>query len=200
MITTYSDDYLYSVDIDTINNVELVDQCLKIEYNLLKNLGSISDPGWYGNVPSAHNDKYNLLTYANREFSILYREMIKHISPFLEQDECYVLKSWLNVYRVGESVKWHGHWKIGQRVWHGFYCAQVGDSSTYYKIPGVDGVITVPSKEGRLVFGRSEGDQHRSSDWEDTTKPRITLAFDIVPIESVSGMYPNHFIPFHVKY
>ena len=193
---TYHEDYLYSVDIDTIDNVALVEHCLEIEQFLIENLPPVN-PSWYGNMTSAFNDKYNLLTFAGPELNKLYHEMLKQISPFLEKETAYMVKSWLNVYRTGQSVNWHTHWPSPKRVWHGFYCAQVGESATYYKIPGVKEVITVPSKDGRLVFGKSDGDEHRSSEWKDESMPRLTLAFDIVPVESIANkVHGNHFIPF----
>jgi hypothetical protein len=58
-----------------------------------------------------------------------------------------------------------------------------------------DGVeLTIPSKEGLLVIGRSNGDLHKSSEWLGD-KPRVTLAFDISPIESINFKI-NHYIPF----
>ena len=193
---TYHEDYLYSIDLDTIDNVELVKHCLEIEQFLVKNLPPVNT-GWYGNLTSAHNRMYNLLTFPIPELNKLYHELVKNISPFLEKETTYMVKSWLNVYRAGQYVNWHNHWPAPKRVWHGFYCAQVGESSTYYKIPNVKEVITVPSKDGRLVFGKSDGDEHRSSEWKDETMPRLTLAFDIVPVQSIDDkMFVNHFIPF----
>ena len=193
---TYYPDYLYSVDLTTIDNTKLVNHCLEVEQQLI-NIHDYVDPGVYGNLASAHNFKYGLLTYPTRELNQLYHDIVKTVSPFLNQETDYVIKSWLNVYRVGEKVDWHAHWAAPKKVWHGFYCAQVGESCTYYRIPGVDDVITVPSKEGRLVFGKSDGDQHCSSEWSDSTRPRLTLAFDIIPVDSIGNkLFGNHFIPF----
>jgi hypothetical protein len=40
--------------------------------------------------------------------------------------------------------------------------------------------LDIPSKNGLMVLSRSNGDVHRSSEW-DQEYPRITIAFDIVP-------------------
>ena len=192
----YHEDYLYGFDLESINNGKLVEFCLEVEQSLISSLPPI-DPGWYGNPSSAHHMSYNLLTFPNKELNKLYYSMVDTITPLLDADTTYVIKSWLNVYRVGQKIDWHGHWPAKDRVWHGFYCAQVGDSCTYYKIPETKGVVTVPSEEGLLVIGKSAGDEHRSSDWQDITRPRITLAFDIIPIEAINDMlFVNHYLPF----
>ena len=47
-----------------------------------------------------------------------------------------------------------------------------------------------------MVVGKSENDRHRSSIWNEEHRPRITIAFDIVPIESVDDpLEANYFIP-----
>ena len=192
----YHEDYLYGVQIGSIDNQSLVTHCLDIEQYLLRVLPPVT-AGWYGNITSAHNKSYNFLTFPGNEINRLFHVLVKEISPVLEKETCYMIKSWVNIYREGQSVGWHKHWESSKRVWHGFYCAQVGESSTYYKIPGVEEVITVPSKEGLLVFGKSDGDEHRSSEWLDSTRPRITIAFDIVPVDSIDDKTcVNHFIPF----
>lgn len=195
-LITYHDNYLYSIDTDTINNKALVDHCLRLEKYLVETLPTIHT-GWYGNLTTAYNREYNLLTLPGTEFNELYHSLIKHVGPFLEKETRYMIKSWLNVFRINQKIEWHDHWPAIKRAWHGFYCAQVGESYTYYKIPNCKGIIKVPSVDGRIVFGKSEGDQHSSSEWRNESMPRLTLAFDIIPVESIEDkMRINHFIPF----
>tara|TARA_R100000963_G_C4642925_1_gene106622 strand:- start:1599 stop:2189 length:591 start_codon:yes stop_codon:yes gene_type:complete len=191
----FSENYLYGFKTDSINNKKLVDHCLRIEQTLIKNFSNI-DPAWYGNVPASHHDKYNLLTFPGVELNKLYAELVKNISELLD-DKVYVLKSWLNVFRKGQKVDWHPHWRPDKGVWHGFYCAQVGNSFTEYRIPRVSENVKVKSEEGLVVIGKSAGDQHTSSVWTESQRPRVTIAFDIIPIESLSDdLAGNHFIPF----
>ena len=191
----FSENYLYGFKTDSINNKKLVDHCLRIEQTLIKNFSNI-DPAWYGNVPASHHDKYNLLTFPGVELNKLYAELVKNISELLD-DKVYVLKSWLNVFRKGQKVDWHPHWPADKGVWHGFYCAQVGNSFTEYRIPRVSENVKVKSEEGLVVIGKSAGDQHTSSVWTESQRPRVTIAFDIIPIESLSDdLAGNHFIPF----
>ena len=200
----YYNDYLYGFNITTINNKALVDECLQIEDYLIRAFPSNLKEGWYGTKSTALHKKYNLFSFPCRELILLYESMVENISPLLDVDRGYMLKSWLNVYREGDSIKPHTHWPSSEQAWHGFYCANVGidQSKTIYSIPNAPTDIEVPSVNGLLVVGKSDNDRHHTSVWEDSTQPRITLAFDIVPIDSVirshshSGFSLNHFIPF----
>jgi hypothetical protein len=192
---TYYKDYLYGVKLNSINNSELIENCLNIEKILLSNLHKINTRV-YGTLTTNNHENYNLFFFPLKQLHILYYELIKNITPVLE-NKSYVLKSWVNIYRKGEKIDWHGHWPSEQKVWHGFYCVQVGESFTEYKIPNNDQIIKVKSEEGLLVFGKSDGDLHRSSEWNDENKPRVTIAFDIIPIESLDNkLNQKQYIPF----
>ena len=203
-LTTFHPDYLYAYDLNTLNNKVLYEECHKIETKLKLELPS-KESGWYGNYTSASNESYNALTFPLREMSSLYFELQKVITPFLNPSLKYAIKCWINIYRKGEKVNWHSHWPPQFKVWHGFYCVNVGDpgtSSTLYRIPNKSGIIEVPSLDGRLVFGKSDGDTHKSTDWIQEDKARVTIAFDIIPIQkhfhpqTFDGLILNHFIPF----
>ena len=197
MIISRVENYLYSTDINYIDTVKLTEHCLQIEKYLADNLPDI-ELDWYGNKTSAHNNRYNIFTFAGKEINELYYAIKDNVSQFLDVQQTYMIKGWLNVYSKGQFVDWHGHWPKEAKVWHGFFCVQTGDyiSSTCYKVPGVKDIIEIPSIEGRLVFGKSEGDEHKSSKWLQDY-PRITIAFDIIPIDSIKDKtWGNHFIPF----
>lgn len=199
---TYYPDYLYGVQIDSVDNEKLFNHCLTIETALDHITPPVKDTGWYGNKSSANNSYYNLFTFPVGELNQLYTELVKNITPLLDPNKRYVLKSWMNVYRAGQNVQWHKHWPPEFEVWHGFYCVKVGESSTQYKIPGAPDVITIKSEPGLLVIGKSDGDLHKSTEWNVKEYPRITLAFDIIPIDKLNptedfiGVVINHYIPF----
>jgi len=193
-MTNYHD-YVYSIKLKSLNNVELIKYCLEVEEMLRNTLTPVENPGWYGTFTTANHHAYNFLTFPNIEVNKLYKEISKYAS-YLLKDNVYMIKSWVNIYRKGEKVDWHDHWPAPKKVWHGFYCVRVGDSYTEYKIPKVEDVIKINSEEGLLVIGKSENDKHRSSPWTEIDRPRITIAFDIVPVESIENkLQPNHFIP-----
>jgi len=203
---TIVDNYLYGFQLNNIDNEALFNKCLVMEDIIIKTT-SPTEKGWHGNLTSAKNQEYNLMTFPVKELHQLYQEMVKNISPLLEKDTPYVLKSWMNVFRKGDRVKWHQHWGPEYKVWHGFYCVNVGEneSATNYKIPGIEGIVEVPSVNGLLVVGKSDDDRHSSTEWQGD-KPRITLAFDILPIKSANpnesrhmyDLHLYHYIPFKV--
>ena len=201
---TIVDDYLYGFQLDNIDNETLFNKCLVMEDIIIQTTPT-AEKGWYGNLTSAKNQSYNLFTFPVKELHQLYEAMVKNISPLLDKDTSYVLKSWMNVYRKGDKVSWHAHWPPECKVWHGFYCVNVGknESATNYKIPGIKEIINVPSVDGLLVVGKSDDDRHSSTEWQGD-KPRITLAFDIIPMWAANPnenthMYDlslYHYIPF----
>ena len=191
----HSEEYLYSTKLNSIDNNKLASYSIEVENLLKSRFPPLENTNWYGTFTTAIHKKYNFLTFPNKQVSVLYHEIAKNVSPLLE-DRTYVIKSWLNVFRKGEKVDWHKHWPADKKVWHGFYCVQVGDSYTEYEIPNEKEIIKVISEEGLLVVGKSDDDRHRSSPWNEDHRPRITIAFDIVPIDNVDDPLDiNHFIP-----
>ena len=204
---TIVENYLFSTQITSINNKKLANKCFVIEDTLNKTTKPVPK-GIYGNIPSAKNKQYNLFTFSTTELVQLYNIICEKTDSLLEKDTSYVIKSWMNIYRKGESIGWHDHWPAKDKVWHGFYCVNTEEvnSSTLYKIPGVAGEVDVPSKDGLLVVGKSDNDKHRSTPWYGKT-PRITLAFDIVPVYSanpnensdMSNLHLYHYVPMYRK-
>lgn len=196
---TYHQDYLYSFDLNSLDNKKLSKECLQTESYLNQYLTEKKPKSLYGSFTTSHYSDYNLFTFPVPESIRLYKELKKYCLPFLDSNESYWIQCWINVFRKGDFIDWHDHWASKFKVWHGFYCVDVDNSFTEYKLPNVKNIIKVPSKEGRLVFGKSDGDKHKSSKWENENKPRITIAFDIVPYNALAnqGQFsPNHFLPF----
>lgn len=223
---TYKENNLYSIDLNSLDNKKIYNEILQGEKLLKKriplfffnsglelnraNQQSVENADWkgYGSYSTENYHMYNTFNFPFYETSKLYRELVNNISPFLNKKEKYGVQCWFNVFRKGENIDWHSHWPPKSRVWHGFYCVYVEDSFTEYKYPPSDTIIKVPSKEGRLVFGKSNNDLHRSSEWDNLNKARITIAFDIVPYKTIideikeSDKDPNNitiqgnFIPF----
>ena len=195
----YSENYLYGFETKEIDNQALYGDCIHAEQIILRYFPQ-KENGWYGNKTSAAHQQYNLLTFPSKHLNQLYHLLVKHINPLLEQETTYMIKSWMNVYHKGEQVSMHRHWPSKFKVWHGFYCVNVGEklSETIYKIPHVKDEIHIESKNGLIVFGKSDGDEHRSSVWTEKDYCRITLAFDNVPVENLKINHINHYIPFKV--
>ena len=195
---TYVPDNLWGEMLPSIDNTQLNKDCLWAEKFLIDSLPLIEDVGIYGNITTASHNRYNLLTFPVESFQTLYHSIASVVKPCLPK-ETHVIQCWLNVFRCNEFVDWHSHWHPSQRVVHGFYCVNVTPSFTEYKFEHLSGeIFKVDSTEGLLVFGKSNSDQHRSSPWTNNLEPRITIAFDLIPITTLLGdqIHPNHFLPF----
>jgi hypothetical protein len=211
---TFSKDYLYGFQTNNINNSILMQRCFNIEKYLIEKfsrdfaaMNSHNIKGFGGSKTTDIHDRYNIFMFPVPELYQLYETLRIKINPLLDYNRAYTLKAWLNVYRAGQNIKPHGHWPPEFEAWHGFYCVNVGEntSSTTYKIPKVKKEIVVPSVNGLIVIGRSDDDRHWSSVWKDKNQPRITIAFDIVPVdkfvpEELNGDFESSFynkpIPF----
>jgi hypothetical protein len=145
-------------------------------------------------------DRYNYLMYPLPGIHNLYRSIQKVFREVnTDSYDDYFIQCWLNFYYKGDFIDWHGHWETKADSWHGFYCLDVEPNSyTQYKFLHDEKVITVPSQDNLIVISRSGNDQHKSSEWTED-RPRITIAFDIVPAQKLFevGAYrnPNHWIP-----
>jgi len=145
-------------------------------------------------------DRYNYLMYPLPGIHNLYRSIQKVFREVnTDSYDDYFIQCWLNFYYKGDFIDWHGHWETKADSWHGFYCLDVEPNSyTQYKFLHDEKVITVPSQDNLIVISRSGNDQHKSSEWTED-RPRITIAFDIVPAQKLfeAGAYrnPNHWIP-----
>lgn len=155
--------------------------------------------------------QYNYLLYPLPGIPKLYNAIKETFNECLNRESLgapdfdeYQMQCWLNVYNRGEYIDWHSHWPSEYKSWHGFYCIDVEpDSFTSYNIPlSKTGIINVQSKNNLLVISRSGGDFHRSSEWKHD-RPRITVAFDIVPTavlsermnKSFDNIDLNHWVP-----
>jgi hypothetical protein len=121
----------------------------------------------------------------------------KHYNKNIE--EKYYIQCWLNTYQKGEYIDWHDHGDPKMNSWHGFYCLQVEPNSfTTYKLPQRNNETVVHSQNNLIVLGPTNGDIHRSSEWNEPYA-RITIAFDITParmlFERNLWQIYNHWIP-----
>ena len=112
----------------------------------------------------------------------------------------YFMQSWLNYYRKGEYIDWHTHTPGSVGGWHGFLCLDVEpDSFTSYRWPSdaqrKDVIVDVKSENNLMVMGISNEDQHRSSEWPYEDRPRITIAFDILPEDHILDLTSDFDFP-----
>jgi len=185
--------YLWTETTDEIDNKKLFDACLELEVLLRKQFkGPPIGEKDQQLFTTSNFDKYNIFTYPNVEIQKLYHLVVSRVKKYLDTDTTYVLQSWLNVYRKGAFIGWHGHWPTPAKVWHGYYCVNTEGSITSYKVNKEQ--YDVINHDGLLIVGRSGEDSHQSSAW-DQDVPRITIGYDIIPVESINQRKINHYIP-----
>ena len=141
---------------------------------------------------------YNLFLYPLPGFYELFNEIKTAFYQFSDDTDNYYIRSWLNVFNDDKQLDWHTHFHNELTAWHGFFCVHTEPASyTEYKLPLVQNVVTIDSRDNLLVIGRSRGDFHRPSKWVNADVPRITIAFDIISEREIPGAFThlNHWIP-----
>jgi hypothetical protein len=149
-------------------------------------------------------NKYNYLLYPVPGNNELYHAIkdtfyaaLNHSNWYKEKN--YYIQCWLNFYNKGDYIDWHHHGSQEMQSWHGFYCVDVEPNSfTTYKLPNKNHETVVKSENNLIVIGPTNGDLHKSSEWEHNY-PRITIAFDItsgdILFERNMWQTHNHWIP-----
>jgi len=180
--------YLWIDKITNIDNKKLYETCCHIDKKLKLVLPPIEEENFYGCFTSYYHQHYNLFTFACPELHKLYGELSKRVLLHVDQNTQYYMRCWVNLFEPGSNIDWHAHWEPEFKAYHGFYCVNTEgpeESYTDYRIPGQSQEVRVMSEDGLLVFGKSDDDRHRSSPWSNTGNYRITIAFDVIPINSV---------------
>lgn len=197
---------------------EMVD-IIKEVTNNIKIKNGIQNP--HGNVPNTTQlfTEYNFLMYPFPVVHDLYCAISSAFHACFEDFygkkfyQKHFIQCWLNIYDKNKFLDWHSHWRRESKSWHGFVCVDTEPNSyTTYAWPDdvtrKELLLDVHSKDGLIVMGLSNGDVHKSSEWTVEDRPRITIAFDIVPAIALStnsvvnaikhnsnSMFVNHWIP-----
>jgi hypothetical protein len=177
---------------------------------------SVESNGFKGTTKTF--EKYNLFMFSAQPLWELFKEINVFWQRVKPDNQIYYMQAWINIYeKGGESIGWHHHWPEHMNAWHGYFCLDVDVSKTTYALQPkyyaqskkheteYEGVlehndeyelIDVVGRNNFLVMGRSCNDLHRNIPWKIKTRPRITIAFDIVPGEYIDNRaWENHWIP-----
>ena len=193
------DDYLWTFKFDDIDNQKLYDTCLMVEQALLSFLPY--EEGDYGCPTSYYHRAYNLFSFPCPELHKLHSNLSRSLSNIL--DDQFYLRCWVNLFKTNKNIGWHSHFEPEFNAYHGFYCVNTeGDVPSYTEYDILGHPITkVDSEDGLLVIGKSAGDKHRSSEWQNSNKYRITIAFDAIPVSKLrprvdfNGLIMHNYIP-----
>lgn len=200
---SFADDYLFTKQFNPIENIK--ENCLSIAPLIKKEFnGELREAiagGYHRHFPETTKlyKEYNLLLLVRTSFHELYHRIKECFDHLPIEKEPHYIQCWLNIYNsIYPNANWHAHWHSQFRAWHGFYCVSIPEpSGTFYKIPSLEDELYIPSVEGKIVIGKSDGDLHRSTPNKNHEIPRITVAFDILPCSSslpFANML-NHWMP-----
>ena len=177
----------------------------KLIYDKVKNLPL--DTIWENNdgqkfAPNTTKafSQYNVLTFPLPQIHELYHEIKKFFygcekTYYGTNLKCnYFCQAWINVYKKGQFIDWHGHHYNVARAWHGFISVSTEPSETIYKFLN-DKILSVPNYDGQLILGLSENNKHKTNPWPFEDRNRVTIAFDIIDRIGLKNVSPNHWIP-----
>ncbi len=174
---------------------------------------------YYENQTTNLFGNYNIFLFSSAPLHNLFRELVTFWNQVKPDDDIYYMQSWLNIYDESKSIGWHYHWTEKYHAWHGFFCVDVDVSKTSYCLsppqyqeskkfdyqyqgkPILEyneeyEIVDVVGRDNFLIMSRSAGDTHRNIPWKIQDRPRITIAFDIVPGRHIFNEdWENHWIP-----
>lgn len=156
-------------------------------------VGSEKDKYWIesGSISTVKWKEYNVFQFYTEEIYNLFdgvRDLVLEACDYYGvnfKKQKYYIQGWFNVNdrKVGK-LTWHDHGGPWAPFWHGYYCIKAEPSSTFYKLENKDDLIVENhNKDNKLILSEM-GHPHAMGDW-DWDGPRITLAYDILPLETV---------------
>lgn len=146
-------------------------------------------------------DSLSSITYANYNIFKFEHPAIRKLAKAVKnmaQEACeyygidfdqqnYYLHGWFNLYKnpISEEfieknkddLGWHEHAGSGAPYFHGYYSVYAEPSKTFYRVFEDD--VEVDNKNNRAILSET-GHPHAMGSWN-LEKPRITIAYDIMP-------------------
>lgn len=187
------------------NDLEKLSKFLQHQYKKIESgeivKGELNDSSAWdssGSISTINWNKFNVFQFYSKEIHSLYsalRDMVLEACDYYDIDfkkEQYMVQGWFNInYKNNGKLDWHDHAPSGAPFFHGYYCVNAEPSITYYKIFNKD--FTNINKNNRAILSET-GHPHAMGDW-DWDGPRITIAYDIIPLSQISRHWEQHWIP-----
>ena len=111
------------------------------------------------------------------------------------KEQQYMVQGWFNINHTKKGkLDWHDHGPWGAPEFHGYYCVSAEPSITHYRVFDKD--IENHNKNNRAILSEM-GHPHAMADW-DWEGPRITIAYDLVPLRNLIKFAKDqeqHWIP-----
>jgi len=156
-----------------------------------------------GSLSTVKWKEYNVFQFNNEAIYSIFvniRDAVKEACNYYEIDfdaQKYMVQGWFNInYNKVGKLNWHDHGGPWAPSFHGYYCIKAQPSSTFYRIDNKDsGLVENINIDNRLIVSEM-GHPHAQGDW-DWDGPRITLAYDIVPLKDLMEMNAadQHWLP-----
>jgi hypothetical protein len=187
------------------NNLEKLTSFLQLQYQRIENGEIIKGPKnidtpWdsSGSETTAQWTKYNAFQFYQPgiwELLNQVREMTKEACEYYGLDfkkEKFMAQSWFNInYNKKGKLDWHEHGGDGAPSFHGYYCVNAEPSTTHYRVFNKE--VNNINKNNRAILSET-GHPHAMADW-DWDGPRITIAYDVVPLRFIPREWEQHWIP-----
>lgn len=94
----------------------------------------------------------------------------------------YMVQGWFNInYTKSGKLDWHDHGPFGAPNFHGYYCVSAEPSTTHYRV--FDKEVENHNINNRAILSEM-GHPHAQGDW-DWDGPRITVAYDLIPLKDL---------------
>ena len=159
---------------------------------LWKESNSVSTMKWRQyNVFQFHSAGLHNLFKAVREMTI---EACDYYGLDFEKEK-FMVQGWFNINHTKKGkLDWHDHGPTGAPNFHGYYSVSAEPSVTHYKV--FDKEIENHNINNRAILSEM-GHPHAQADW-DWEGPRITVAYDIIPLRDLQRFAMNqeqHWIP-----
>lgn len=185
-------------ELQSQNNLNDLKQYLDTKYNEMKEANWTDKTRFYD--PGNHWLKYNIFHF--------YHEGIYNLQNSIKdltidacnyynidfKDQNYYIHGWFNYWPEEfntdvdpDNLKYHDHGDHNPSLLHGYYCVNAEPSMTHYKIDGkrVDNV----NKNNKIIVSKN-GYYHTPGAWKENY-PRITIAYNIVPLKCLSEDVKN---------
>jgi hypothetical protein len=139
--------------------------------------------------------EYNVFQFYSDGLYNLYLsigDMVREACEYYEIDfdeQKFMLQGWFNInHAKNGKLDWHDHGPNGAPDFHGYYCVSAEPSTTHY-ITFNERKENV-NKNNRAILSEM-GHPHAMGDW-DWDGPRITVAYDVIPLKDLLNAGPEH--------
>jgi len=188
----------------TVLSAELQDRYAKIEQAKLVGVSPVGENEHWKQSNSVSTMKwrqYNVFQFHSAGIYNLYsaiRSMAIEACDYYGLDfekEQFMVQGWFNITHTGKGkLDWHDHGPNGAPNFHGYYSVSAEPSKTHYLV--FDKEVENNNINNRAVLSEM-GHPHAMADW-DWEGPRITVAYDIIPLRDLQKFGMNqeqHWIP-----